>query len=146
MVLSPLVIAPMLLILNRSSKSSKSMTECNLSSSSSLKIVPRTWFGFKAIQFTVGNLYLVCTFLLMVIAPSGACMKPAGGGGITAEDTLAGGGGGQGGGGGMRGTGGGGGITGVVGMENASFGTVVLGEDACSKSASPVTEINVTFC
>lgn len=43
----------------------------------------------------------------MVMAPSGACMKPAGGGGMGAEDVLAGGGGGQGGGGGAAGAGGG---------------------------------------
>lgn len=68
-----------------------------------------TWLGFKAIQLIVGNLYLVCTFLLMVIAPSGACMKPgAGGGGTGPLVGFAGGGGGQGGGGGAAGAGGGG--------------------------------------
>lgn len=73
-------------------------------------MVPLTWLGFKAIQFTVGNLYFVWTFLLIVIAPSGACINPAGGGGTGAPGILPGGGGGQGGGGGAAGaTGGGGG-------------------------------------
>lgn len=71
-------------------------------------MVPLTWLGFKAIQFTVGSLYLVCTFLFIVIAPSGAGIKPAGGGGIGAFNLL-GGGGGHGGGGGRIGAGGGGG-------------------------------------
>lgn len=50
---------------------------------------------------------MVCTFLLIVMAPSGACIKPAGGGGMGALGILAGGGGGQGGGGGATGAGGG---------------------------------------
>jgi hypothetical protein len=52
----------------------------NFSSSNSLKIVPRTWLGFNAIQLSVGNLYFVCTFRLMVVAPS-ICGIPIGGGG-----------------------------------------------------------------
>lgn len=70
---------------------------------------------------------MVCTFLLIVIAPSGACINPAGGGGIGAVTEIPidgglGGGGGQGGGGGAAGiTGGhGGGVgtaTGVVSMK-----------------------------
>lgn len=57
----------------------------------------------------VGNLYLVWTFLLMVIAPSGAGIKPgAGGGGTGPLVGFAGGGGGHGGGGGAAGAGGGG--------------------------------------
>lgn len=56
----------------------------------------------------MGSLYLVCTFLLLVIAPSGACIIPAGGGGAGTSipcDEDEGGGGGQGGGGGGAGTG-----------------------------------------
>jgi hypothetical protein len=59
--------------------------------------------GLSAIQFSVGSLYFVCTFLFIVIAPSGACIIPAGGGGAGTggpRDEDKGGGGGQGGGGG----------------------------------------------
>lgn len=48
---------------------------------SSSKNKTLTWLGLRAIQFKVGSLYLVGTFLLMVMAPSGAGMKPATGGG-----------------------------------------------------------------
>lgn len=138
-------------ILKRSSKSMKSMCECSLSSSNSLNIVPRTWFGFSAIQFNVGNLYLVCTLRLIVIAPSGAAIIPAGGGGTGAGggganrlvvDVGGGGHGGGGGGAGATGTtgGGGGGIT-VIG---SALAAIVPAVDF-NRSASPATVTEQTI-
>lgn len=59
--LLPLATCPLIPILNRSSKSEKSIWLCKRSSSNSLKIVPRTWLGFRAIQLSVGSLYFVWT-------------------------------------------------------------------------------------
>lgn len=56
----------------------------------------------------VGSLYFVWTFLLIVIAPSGACIMPAGGGGAGGPGLKHGGGGGGGGATGITGGGGGG--------------------------------------
>lgn len=65
------------------------------SSSNSLKMVPRTWFGFSAYQFNVGNLYFDWILRLIVIAPLGAIIEPGGGGiGIVEPDIGLGGAGG----------------------------------------------------
>lgn len=85
-------------------------------------IVYRTWFGFNGIQLSVGSLYFVTCLRLIVIAPSGAGMKPGiGGGGIDAFDDFIGGGGGIfiGGGGGHGG--GFGGSTGLCSIGRASL-------------------------
>lgn len=66
--------------LNLSSKSWKLMDLWTLSSSISLKIVPRSWFGRSGTQFSVGNLYVVCLTALMVLTSPGP-PKPGGGGG-----------------------------------------------------------------
>lgn len=72
----------------------------------------------SGIQFSVGNLYLVRTFFLIVMAPSGAIPRPGAGGGtghIGGEWFIGGGQGGGGGGGTILVIGGGGGGGGVVG-------------------------------
>ena len=76
-----------------------------------------TWLGLRATQLRVGSLYLVVTFLLMVIASMGDSNPPRpgmGGGGRQPDPSMGGGRGGVGalgggGGGGAEGKGGGGG-------------------------------------
>lgn len=69
-----------------------------------------TWLGLRATQFSVGNLYFVLTFFLIVMESGGAAKAPGAGGAIPMPCGSLGGGGGPD---ASRGGGGGGGAHGV---------------------------------